>query len=140
MIPFLDTSVLASFYMDEANSRAVQKALSKPGPKVLSALVRVEFFSAVNRRVRMNEYPPDVAREIADQFREHVSQGFFSFVDITAAEYQLAEDWLARFDTPLRTLDALHLAAASHNGCTLLTADKAMAAGAKKLGVSVRQF
>jgi predicted nucleic acid-binding protein len=137
---FLDTSVLASFYMDESNSRAVQKVLSRPGVKAISPLVRVEFFSALSRRVRMKEYPVEVAREMADQFRQHVSRGFYHFASITSADYQLAEDWIAQFDTSLRTLDALHLATVFHSGCTLLTADKALAAGAEKLGVSVRKI
>lgn len=137
---FLDTSVLASFYMDESNSRAVQKALSKPGAKAISPLVRVEFFSALSRRVRMKEYPVEVAREMADQFRRHVSRGFFHFASVTSADYQLAEDWLARFDTSLRSLDALHLATVFHSGCTLVTADKALATSAEKLGISVQKL
>ena len=140
MTTFVDTSVLASFYMDEPNSPSAQKALSKPGPKTISVLVRVEFFSALNRRVRMKEYPADVAREIADQFRRHVSQGFFGVVPVTPAEYQLAEAWIARFDTTLRTLDALHLATVYHNGCKLLTADKSMAASAQALDVSASRI
>ncbi len=137
---FLDTSVLASFYMDEPNSRAVQKTLSKPGPKAISPLVRVEFFSALSRRVRMKEYPVEVAREMADLFRQHVSRGYFHFISITSADYQLAEDWNARFDTSLRSLDALHLATIFHNGCTLVTADKAFAASAEKLGILVQKI
>lgn len=140
MTTFLDTSVLASFYIAEANSQAVQKAVSKPGPKAISPLVRTEFFSAINRRVRMKEYPVDAAREIADLFRQHISQGRFHFIPVTVADYQLAEDWLARFDTSLRTLDAVHLATVFHNGCTLLTADKALAASARKLGVAARRI
>lgn len=137
---FLDTSVLAAFYMDETGSRAVQKALSQPGSKIISPLIRVEFFSALSRRVRMNEYPLEVAREMADQFRRHVLEGYFQFVSITAAEYQLAEDWIARFNTSLRTLDALHLATVFHNGGTLLTSDKSLLGSARTLGVSVRRI
>ncbi|MBN1554666.1 MAG: type II toxin-antitoxin system VapC family toxin [Phycisphaerae bacterium] len=126
--------------MEESRSRAVQKALSKPGAKVISPLVRVEFFSALSRRVRMKEYPVEVAREMADQFRQHVSRGFFHFASITSADYQLAEDWIAQFDTSLRILDALHLATVFHGGCTLITADKTLAVSAEKLGVSVHKI
>jgi len=42
------------------------------------------------------------------------------------------------YNTPLRTLDALHLSTVHRNGLKLLTADKALAASAKKLGVPVK--
>ena len=39
--------------------------------------------------------------------------------------YHLAREWISRFTTPLRTLDALHLAVASQNNIRLVTADTA---------------
>jgi predicted nucleic acid-binding protein len=46
-------------------------------------------------------------------------------------------NWIAEFNTPLRTLDALHLAIAAHNQAPLLTADVRLAESAKKLGIDV---
>jgi uncharacterized protein len=44
---------------------------------------------------------------------------------------------VSRFTTPLRTLDALHLAVASQNNVRLLTADAGLAASAQFLEVDV---
>ena len=137
---FIDTSILVSFYIDEANSESVHKIFSRPGIKTISSLIRVEFVSALSRRVRMKEFPPGVAQEMADEFHQHIAAGLYRFVTVTEAEYQLSKDWISLFNTPLRTLDALHLACVHRNGLKLLTADKALAASAKKLKVSVKQI
>ena len=39
---FLDTSILAAYYMPERKTSAIQKILSKPSPKIISPLVHVE--------------------------------------------------------------------------------------------------
>lgn len=49
-----------------------------------------------------------------------------------------AREWISRFQTPLCTLDALHLAIASLNNITLVTADQGLAASAGVLGVAVQ--
>jgi uncharacterized protein len=51
--------------------------------------------------------------------------------------YHLAREWISRFTTPLRTLDAKHLAVASQNNIRLVTADAALAASAQFLGVDI---
>ena len=137
---YLDTSVLASFYYPEANSPAVQRALGRVEDHAISPLVRTELFSALARRVRTKECPLDVARQIGDLFRQHLRQGRYSLIPVMSDDYQLAEDWLARFDTSLRTLDAIHLAVVYHGGHTLLTSDRILAASARKIGVPVRRI
>lgn len=42
------------------------------------------------------------------------------------------------FDTPLRTLDALHLAVAASNNLRLVTADETLAEAANVFGVAVQ--
>ena len=54
------------------------------------------------------------------------------------AHYQLAREWISRFQTPLRTLDALHLACASSNELCLVTADDGLAESAEALGLEWR--
>ncbi|VXD22561.1 PIN domain-containing protein [Planktothrix paucivesiculata] len=44
-------------------------------------------------------------------------------------------DWISRFDIPLRTLDALHLAITFSYEISLITADEGLAASAKVLGM-----
>jgi predicted nucleic acid-binding protein len=49
--------------------------------------------------------------------------------------YSKAREYVARLDTSLRTFDALHLAIAHANKCTLVTADKQLATAAAMLEV-----
>ncbi len=51
--------------------------------------------------------------------------------------YQTAKNWIAQFNTLLRTLDALHAAVASSSNLTLLTADAQLARSARLFGLDV---
>jgi len=135
---YIDTSVLAAYYCPESLSAKVQAALGAVDDPAISALVEVELHSAVSQKVRTGELDPVMANRIVSQFRVHLSDGYFRMVPIEAREYALARDWLARFTTPLRTLDALHLAAAFASGLEVLTADARLARAARELGVRSR--
>jgi len=56
-------------------------------------------------------------------------------VDIGPRECDTARTWMARFDTSLRTVDALHLACAFAHGQAIWTSDKPLAQAAQVLGV-----
>ena len=76
-----------------------------------------------------------VARRIFAEFQTHVAEPRFRVVPIQAGEYSLACQWIEGLSSPLRALDALHLAAAFTNDLVLLTADKILAKSAKYFGV-----
>ena len=101
----------------------------------ISPLVQLEFCSAVAKKVRRHELDMDVATGIVSTLQLHVEEGRYRVVSIEAREYGLARNWIGALSTSLRTLDALHLAAAFANGLTLLTADKDLAGAAKHFGV-----
>ena len=63
--------------------------------------------------------------------------GFYTRIAVESVHYDLARNWISQFETPLCTLDALHLAVASQNNIRLVTADKALAASAQALGVEI---
>jgi predicted nucleic acid-binding protein len=65
----------------------------------------------------------------------HLQGNYYRMVPVGPREFSLARDWLRQFTTPLRTLDALHLAAACANGIPIFTADLGLARAAKLLGV-----
>lgn len=135
---YLDTSVIAPFYWIEALSDTVEELLRteiKPG---LSQLVEVELFSALSRRVRMREISQEEARAIVNCFSYHLDNNFYLRIPIEPLNYQLARDWIGRFNTSLRTLDALHLACASSNNLRLVTADDALASSAEVLEIEVQ--
>jgi predicted nucleic acid-binding protein len=97
--------------------------------------VEVELHSAVALKLRTREFDAATASRVLGQFRIHRADGLYRLVGIQAREYALARDWIAGFSTPLRTLDALHLAAAFGNDMVLVTTDKTLASSARTLGV-----
>ena len=135
---YLDTSVIAPFYWEQALSDTVEELLRTETEPGLSQLVEVELFSALSRRVRMREISQEDARAIATRFQTHLDSNFYIRIPIESVHYQLARDWIGRFDTSLRTLDALHLASASSNNIRLVTADDALARSAEALGIEVQ--
>ena len=135
---YLDTSIIAPFYWTEPLSDLVDELISCETELVLSELVEVELLSALSRRVRTNEISLDVAKAIATQFQTHVRNNFYQLISIESVHYRLAYSWIGQFNTPLRTLDALHLACASSNNIRLATADKALANSADILGIETR--
>jgi predicted nucleic acid-binding protein len=135
---YLDTSVIAPFYWSEALSDTVQELLRTETKPSLSQLVEVELFSALSRRVRMREISQEEARAIANRFQTHLDNDFYLRIPIKPINYQLARGWIGRFNTSLRTLDAIHLACASSNNLRLVTADEALAASAESLKIEVQ--
>jgi uncharacterized protein len=101
-------------------------------------LVEVELLSALSRRVRMREISQENALAIANRFQIHLNNDFYLLIPLEPVHYQLACNWISRFNTSLRTLDALHLACASSNNLGLVTADEALAASADALEIDVQ--
>lgn len=132
---YLDTSVLVACYLPESMSSKVQKRCAGTDATAISGLSEVEFHSAVARRVRMGDLSRDDALKVLSQFKVHIDDRLYRMAPVEQRDYMLARDWLATFHTPLRTLDALHLAVAFSNGFTVLTADKVLARSAKHFGV-----
>ncbi|MFB2934164.1 type II toxin-antitoxin system VapC family toxin [Aerosakkonemataceae cyanobacterium BLCC-F154] len=135
---YLDTSVIVPFYLPEALSIAIRELLVIEEQPALSQLVEVELFSALSRRVRMGEISEQQARQITEQFQIHLNEGLYTRINLESVHYQQAMQWIGRFDTPLRTLDALHLAIAASNNLRLVTADETLADAANILGVEVQ--
>ncbi len=135
---YLDTSILAPFYWTEALSESVAALFQQNEMLVISELSDVELVSALSRRVRMQEIDRADAVTIVDRFQNHVSIGFYNRLTVTSQHYQIAKSWMQKFDTPLRTLDALHLAIAYQGSIPLITADLGLAKSAERLNVNVQ--
>lgn len=135
---YLDTSVIAPFYWAEPLSDLVEELMRSQSELNLSQLVEVELMSALSRRVRMREISQATANKIGDRFETHLNNDFYRLISLESVHYQLARNWIARFNTSLRTLDALHLACASSNNLRLVTADEALAASADVLKIETQ--
>jgi predicted nucleic acid-binding protein len=132
---YVDTSVLVAYYCPEALSRKAQEAIGEGEQPTISLLVELEFHAALAAKARTGEMEAASARRVLSMFQKHRAEEAYLFVSISAAEYGIARDWIARFSSPLRAPDALHLAAALTSGLALLTADRALARSARHFGV-----
>jgi predicted nucleic acid-binding protein len=129
--------VLTAYYCPEPASGRVQKLLSACQEPVVSWLAEVELVSALSRKVRERGILRKDAERILALYREQVAQGCFRLVTVEGPDYVWAAAQIARFDSALRSLDALHLAVVARTGADLATADRALAQAAKRLDTKV---
>ena len=134
---YVDTSVLVAYYCPETISETAEKLiLSSKRPRI-SSLTEVELASALSRKVREKNLSPDDGNKIFNHFQFHLEQSFYRLTAVEDRHYQTAKAWIVQFSTPLKTLDALHLAVAAEGDLTLLTADKYLGISAKYFGIDV---
>ncbi len=136
MTHYLDTSVLTAYYSPEPRSASVQRVLSRIEGPTVSPLVEVELYCAIARKVRGGGLEASDARRIFAQFQLHLAEPRFHLVSLQNGEFRLAREWIGEMVSPLRVLDALHLAAAFAHGLCLLTADRELARSARHFGVN----
>jgi uncharacterized protein len=91
----------------------------------------------LSRKVRQRELTLDEARQIAIDFQTDLEGGIYQRLQVESIHYQVARDWISRFDTVLRTLDALHLAIASGYEMPVTTGDVGLAQSGRPLGLAV---
>lgn len=121
---YLDASAMVKLVVEEKESAALNAWLGVGRSKVSCALVRVEVGRAVAREGRM---AVSRARRLLDR------------VDLIVLDDELL-DLAAELDGPLRSLDAIHVAAALELGDrleVLVTYDGQMRRAAEALGLSV---
>jgi predicted nucleic acid-binding protein len=110
MILFFDTSALVKFFHEEKGSELVTRLiLSKDNEVWISEIAKVEFLSAIFRRLRSKEINDAQLEEAIGGFDEQLS--FFNVEPLGQAILKEAELLLKRYGKKrsLRSLDALHL-------------------------------
>lgn len=135
---YFDTSVVAAYYCPEPGSPAAEKIILHSQNPAISDLTELELASAVSRKIREKSLMRDDGGKIIALFESHVSQGLFEKMPIGPEHFQIAKAWIAQFTTPLRTLDALHLAIANMQKARFFTSDVLLAKAARHFGVKVR--
>jgi predicted nucleic acid-binding protein len=134
---YIDTSVLAAFYVPELLSeRAEDFLLSCPQPAI-SALTKVEFASALACRIRMGELSKGDGERLTALFQNHLDGGVYTRLSLSEEHFLLAWKWISSWQMALKSLDALHLALAAAENLTMVTADRQMARAAESLTVKV---
>jgi predicted nucleic acid-binding protein len=134
---YIDTSLLVPYYCPESLSSAADRVLRGDPRPAISDLVEVEFFSALAAKVRTRGMVAADARRVGEEFLGHVHGAMYARIAVERRHYDVARGWLAAFTTPLRALDALHLAVAEGEGLRLATADRGLSRFARHLGVAV---
>jgi predicted nucleic acid-binding protein len=137
-MPYLDTSILGSYYCPESLSKAVNRAIASLDDRLISPLVELELHSLISLKVRTSEMDRLAAGKVLSQFRLHLAEGLYDVVEIGPREYEIAQTWISAFNSSLRTVDALHLACAYLHQQPLWTTDKPLARAAKAMSVDHR--
>ena len=136
MTLYLDTSVIVPLFIDEPwSERAEALFISRSSLHAISDLSEVEFASAVSRRVRAGDIASEAGHAAVADFDAWIIHAQRAV--LSAADLAVAKSYLRRFNLPLRTGDAMHIAVAQRIGATLATFDRQMADSAARLGVPV---
>ncbi len=134
---YVDTSVVVAYYCPEPLSDRAEAFVTTHVRPAISSLTELEIVSAISRKIREGAMGRKDGSKIVAKFLSHLNDHFYSRIPIESHHYALARDWISQFSTPLRSLDAIHLALASSSGATLVTADEGLAESAEILAVDV---
>ena len=142
MGPYLDTSALAKWYLNEPLSEQFEAFIREQSSAAISRLTVVEFRCLLARRRRAGEITKSVESRVYASFEQDVGAGFLQVYPVADEHLIGALSLITRLGRyPLRTLDALHLAIAQGIHCRrLATADKTMAGAGKAIGLGVARF
>jgi predicted nucleic acid-binding protein len=77
------------------------------------------------------------ARAAMGAFDQHLQTGVFESVALSVADYSSARELCWEVTTPVRTLDALHMAVAARLKATLVAADDRMLTACSEIGLEV---
>ena len=137
---YFDTSFLVPFFVDEPTSRQVEQFLRRQpvGEASISQWTRIEFYSALARQVRIGSMKPSTAAEVESAFDSLVAESFATILPVQA-DFDLAKQFLRRYESGLRAGDALHLAIASNHGArAIYSLDRGLLKAGRLLGLPVK--
>jgi len=134
---FLDSSAFAKRFVEEPGSEEVEILCSQATELCLSVICVPKIISALNRRLREKTL---TSRGYA-QAKQHLSQDVRDTVVINLTPDVVRTSIEVLETTPVRTMDALHIASALAWGADLFaSADHRQIAAAKTAGLKTRQL
>ena len=135
MRTFFDSSAYAKRYVEEPGSQAVDTLCMAATELALSIVCLPEIISALNRRVRDRALSPRHYEEA----KEHLSADVRDVVIVNLTPSVLSTCTAILEASPVRAMDALHVACAVQWGAELfVSADKRQISAAKKAGLQTR--
>ena len=139
---YMDTSSLLKLYHAEDGTDELDKFLENHPVEgiFLSEISKIEFDSAVWKKVRMKDLDINGAEEIVESFESDYAN--YTFIQIESQLLQQARALVSKHGTEgLRTLDALQLASAITIKNTIalaITADNLLGSLMQKEGIKVK--
>ena len=139
---YIDSSALAKLYVPEPESDTLEAFLKGRQDLMISELAITEVLSAVTRRRREGMITAHQALDIRDAVLADADSGSFHRLDMSPVVHREAERLLFHIESvALRTLDALHVAAALLALAThVVTYDARMRAAALHAGLKTLDF
>ena len=134
---YIDTSIIVAYYCPEPLSEKVEDFITAHARLAISNLTELELFSAISRKICEGNMVRKHGSRVISKFIAHLDDLFYVRLPIESHHYTLARDWIGQFSSPLRSLDAIHLAIASSSGSTFITADEGLAKTAEMFSVDV---
>jgi predicted nucleic acid-binding protein len=116
----VDASVAVKWFFPEIGSPAAQALLNETAPLAAPALVRVEVYAGITRKVRLGEIAPEEARTACQLWARAIESGVLSLVPDEEV-LPAATDCALKLAHPLQ--DCLYLALAQREQAVLITAD-----------------
>jgi predicted nucleic acid-binding protein len=132
---FFDASTFAKRYVEESGSQLVDDICQEASELSLSVLCVPEIISALNRRIREKRLSRQdyiaVKKSLSDDVRDAV------IINLTPEVIATSTSLLEA--SPLRAMDALHIACALESGADLfVSSDKKQIAAARKAGLETK--
>jgi uncharacterized protein len=133
---YLDASALVKLFVPEPESDVLNRALAGLTNVIVSDLTLTEVASALGRRVREQRLTRDSAQRL---YREASKlHGLAHHAELTPPIHRRAERLMLSLATPLRALDALHLATAlDAEAATVVTFDPRLREAVGSQGIFV---
>ncbi len=115
---FCDTSTLAKYYVQEAESAAVRATLDAAAKVFASELAKAELMAVFHRRLREGKWSQPVFAVHCRQLARDDAGGLWSWLPVepTIVEQVAKTYTLLPATIFLRTADCLHLVTALHHG------------------------
>ncbi|MET4683251.1 type II toxin-antitoxin system VapC family toxin [Brevundimonas faecalis] len=124
----VDASVLGAAFFNEADSEKA-RAFLRRGPSLIAPdLLQLQIAEIAAGKIRRQEASIEVARRATDMVTEFVQR-----LAPTGVLTTQAFDLVARHQMPIQ--DAVYLALAEAEGCTLVTLDQSLARAASAAGL-----
>jgi predicted nucleic acid-binding protein len=112
---YLDSALVAKFYLNEPGRDAVRDLARKAGIVVTSGIAVAEVSAAFHRKLREDAVSIEVFDALHGQFQYDLENGLWRLIAPTEALLEQVRALFARLDRSvlLRSIDALHLVTAT---------------------------